>query len=132
MSNSHSIRVFFSSKTLGDFKGRKGLEPVWTCHYCDKKLGVARSSERRDVLPPEVMPLVFSAELASQVLGVSLELVDINRLNMVQRMNERLNGKPVPRVCIGEDFITGSPTKDEIIELYRHVCNNLGESYTIG
>jgi hypothetical protein len=122
MSDGYSIRVFFSSKTIGGFKGRKGLEPV--CHSCDKKLGVASSSEISKIIPSEVMPLVFSAELAAQELGVSFELVDINRLNMVQRMNERFNGKPIPRVSIGEDFITGSSTKDEIIELYHHVCEN--------
>jgi len=37
-------------------------------------------------------------------------------------MNERLNGKPVPRISIGAKFITGSPTTNEIIALYHSVC----------
>ena len=120
MSNIHSICIFFSSKTIGGFKGRKGLEPV--CHSCDKKLGVAKSSELREAIPSEVMSLVFSAELACQELGVDLTLVDITQLNTTQRIRERLNGKPVPRVSLEEEFITGPLTKDEIIRFYRRVC----------
>ena len=112
------IRVFFSSKTVGGFKGRRGMEPV--CHSCDKKLG--KTNELKEVVPPEAMTLVFSAELASRELGVNLELIDVTRLTLAQRMNERLNGKPIPRISIGEKFITGSPTKDEIIHLYHYAC----------
>jgi hypothetical protein len=72
------------------------------------------------------MPLVFSAELAAQELGVTFELIDINRLNMIQRMNERLNGKPIPRVSIGDDFVGATATKDEIIELYHQACDDSG------
>jgi hypothetical protein len=120
MSGGLSIRVFFSSKTVGGFKGRRGMEPV--CHSCDKKLG--KTNELTQVVPPEAMSLAFSAELAARELGIDIELVDVNRLTLVQRMNERLNGKPVPRISIGEEDITGSPTKDEIIELFRRTCDN--------
>ena len=112
------IRVFFSSKTIGGFKGREGFAPV--CHACEKRLG--KTSELKEVVPPEAMTLAFSAELAAEELGTSLEFIDITRLTLVQRMNERLNGKPVPRISIGEKFITGSPTKDEIITLYHRTC----------
>ena len=111
------IRVFYSSRTFGGFKGRSGLEPV--CHSCDKQLGITKDSEVRKVVPAEVMPLVFSAELAAQELGVTFELIDINRLSIIERMNERLNGKPVPRVSIGDDFVDGSATKDEIVALFH-------------
>lgn len=120
MSDGYSIHVFFSSKTIGGFKGRKGLEPV--CHSCDKKLGIVGSSELKEAIPSEVMSLVFSAELACQELGVDLKLVDVTRLDLTQRMKERLNGKPIPRVSVGEDFITGPSTKDEIISFYHRVC----------
>jgi hypothetical protein len=120
MYDESSIRVFFSSKTVGGFKGRRGMEPV--CHSCDKKLG--KTNELTEVVPPEAMTLAFSAELAARELGIDIELIDVNRLTLVQRMNERLNGKPVPRISIGEEDITGSPTKDEIIELYRRTCDN--------
>ncbi len=126
MSDGHSIHVIFSSKTVGGFKGRKGMEPV--CHSCDKKLG--KTSELREVVPPETMALVFSAELAARELGTNIELVDITRFTLVQRMNERLNGKPVPRISIGEKFITGSPTKDEVIALYRHACDDSDRPYS--
>ena len=116
MTNVPGIRIFFSSKTIGGFKGREGLAPV--CHSCDKKLG--KSNEIREVVPSEAMTMVFSAELASQELGVGIELIDINQLSLVQRMKERVNGKPIPRISIGEKFITGNPTKDEIITLYRY------------
>ncbi len=114
------IRVFFSSKTVGGFKGRQGLEPV--CHSCDKKLG--KTNELTEVVPPEAMTLAFSAELAAKELGLSIELIDINRLTLVRRMNERLNGRPIPRISIGEEDITGSPTKDEIIEVYHSTCDD--------
>ena len=109
------IRVFFSSKTIGGFKGREGFAPV--CHACEKRLG--KNNELIEFVPSEAMTLVFSAELASQELGVSLELIDVNQLSLAQRMNERFNGKPIPRISIGERFIAGSPTKDEIITLYH-------------
>ena len=118
MSDGYSIRVFFSSKTVGGFKGRGMMEPV--CHSCDKKLG--KTNEIREFIPPGAMSLAFSAELASRELGVNIELIDITRLTLVQRMNERLNGKPIPRLSIGEEFITGFPTKKEIISLYRRAC----------
>lgn len=119
MSVGFSIRVFFSSKTVGGFKGRQGMQPV--CHTCDKTLG--KTNELTEVVPPEAMTLAFSAELAAKELGVDIELIDINRLTLVQRMNEKLNGKPVPRISIGERFITGSPTKDEIISLYHQITS---------
>lgn len=120
MSIGFRIRVFFSSKTVGGFKGRQGMEPV--CHSCDKQLG--KTNELTEVVPPEAMTLAFSAELAAKELGISIELIDVSRLSLFQRMNERLNGKPVPRISIGEKDITGSPTKDEIIEVYRRTCDD--------
>ena len=118
MTGAPRIRVFFSSKTVGGFKGRRGMEPV--CHSCDKKLG--KTSELREVVPPEAMTLAFSAELAARELGIDIELIDVTRLTLARRMNERMNGKPIPRISIGEKFITGSPTKDEIITLYHRTC----------
>ncbi len=117
MSNGKTIRVFFSSRTIGGMKGREGLEPV--CYSCEKKMGVARNSEVRVLVPSEVMPLFFSAELAAKELGVGFEAIDINRMSIFEKMAEKTNRKPVPRVSIGEDFLAGSPTKDEIIELFH-------------
>jgi hypothetical protein len=119
MTNRKSIRVFFSSRTIGGLKGRKGLEPV--CHSCDKQLGIVRDSEVRVVVPPEVMPLVFSAELAANELGLGFEVIDINRMSIAQKLTEKTNRKPVPRVSIGEDFLTGLPTKDEIVDFYHQL-----------
>ena len=121
MSGEITIRVFFSSKTVGGFKGRYGMQPV--CHSCDKKLG--KGNELQEVVPPEAMTLAFSGEMAAKELGINLELIDVSRLPLTQRMNERLNGKPIPRISIGTSFITGSPTKDEIIALYHSVCHDL-------
>ena len=126
MSAGNIIRVFFSSKTVGGFKGRRGMEPV--CYSCDKKLG--KTNELREVVPSEAMTLAFSAELAAGELGINIELIDITQLTLVQRMNERLNGKPIPRICIGEKFITGDPTKDDIIALYHSTCNSLNGLYS--
>ena len=119
MSNGIPIQVFFSSTTIGGLKGRKGLEIV--CHSCEKSMGVARDSEVRVLVPSEVMPLVFSAELAAKELGVGFEAIDINRMSLVQKLNERTNRKPVPRLSIGDDFLVGSPTKDEIIDFYHRI-----------
>ncbi len=120
MLNDNGIHVFFSSKTIGVFKGREGM--IHVCHACDRNFGI--QNEYEQVIPPEIMALVFSAELASQELGVDLRLIDINRLNLVQRMKEKMNGKPIPRISVGEMFITGNPTKDEIIALYYRSYNN--------
>lgn len=120
MLDDNRIHVFFSSKTIGVFKGSEGM--IHVCHSCDRNFGIQK--EYGHVIPPEIMALVFSAELASQELGVDLKLIDINRLNLVQRMKEKMNGKPIPRISIGEKFITGDPTKDEIIALYYHSYEN--------
>ncbi|MGY5865780.1 MAG: hypothetical protein RTV41_14350 [Candidatus Thorarchaeota archaeon] len=119
MSNGFIIRVFFSSTTIGGLKGRKGLEPV--CYSCEKSMGVARDSEVRVLVPSEVMPLFFSAELAAKELGVGFEAIDINRMSIVQKLSEKTNRKPVPRVSVGEDFLVGSPTKNEIIRFYHQI-----------
>ncbi|TFG27830.1 hypothetical protein EU528_12170 [Candidatus Thorarchaeota archaeon] len=119
MLNDNGICVFFSSKTVGVFKGREGM--VHVCHTCDRNFGI--QNEYEQVIPPEIMKLVFSAELASQELELSLKLIDVNRLNLVHRMKEMVNGKPIPRISIGEKFISGEPTKDEIIVLYRSSCD---------
>ena len=124
MLNDNGIRVFFSSKTIGVFKGREGM--IHVCHTCDRNFGI--QNEYRQLIPPEIMTLVFSAELASQELGVNLILIDINRLNLVHRMKEMVNGKPIPRITIGEKFISGEPTKDEIIALYRRSCDTPASS----
>jgi hypothetical protein len=116
----NGIWVFFSSKTIGVFTGREGM--IHVCHTCDRNFGI--QNEYEQVIPPEIMTLVFSAELASKELGVNLRLIDINRLNMVQKMKEKMNGKPIPRICVGEKFITGDPTKDEIIALYHRSYGN--------
>jgi hypothetical protein len=115
-----SIRIFFSSKTVGGFKGRQGMQPV--CHSCDKTLG--KSNELHKVVPPDAMTLVFPAEIAANELGTTMELVNITQMPFRQRMNERLNGLPVPRISIGDEFITGHPTKDEIVSLYHSVCGS--------
>lgn len=119
MSNGLRICIHYASRTTGGFKGREGLAPV--CQSCDKKLGVKNTVEMRTDIPSDVMPLVFTVQLASEELGVEFELIDTNQLSLVQRLKERLNGKPVPRVSIGQEFTTGSLTKDDIIEFYAHV-----------
>jgi len=113
------IYIHYTSRTTGGFKGREGLAPV--CHSCDKKLGVGGTAEIQAGIPSDVMPLVFSAQLASEELGVKFELIDTNRLNLVQQMKERFNGKPIPRVSVGQEYITGFLTKDEIIDCYNQV-----------
>lgn len=113
-----NIRVFYSSRTVGGFKGRQGMQPV--CHSCDKTLG--KSNELHKVVPPDAMTLVFPAEIAAKELGTILELVNVTQMSFRERINERLNGLPVPRISIGGEFITGHPTKDEIITLYHRVC----------
>ena len=78
------------------------MEPV--CYSCDKKLG--KSNDIRVVVPPEAMSLAFSAELAAKELGISIDLIDTTRMTLRQKMGERLNGKPIPRISIGDEFIT--------------------------
>ncbi|MFX0107510.1 MAG: hypothetical protein ACFE7R_04435 [Candidatus Hodarchaeota archaeon] len=119
MTIGHSIRIFFSSRTIGGFKGREGMAPV--CYSCAKHLGIQRDAETREDIPPEAMPLIFSAQEASQELGVSLELVDVNRLTMIERIKEKMNGRPIPRVTVGDEFVTGCLSKNEIIGLYNRV-----------
>ena len=124
MLDDNRIHVFFSSKTIGVFKGREGM--IHVCHTCDRNFGI--QNEYEQVIPPEIMALVFSAELASQELGVNFRLIDINRLSLVQRMKEKVSGKPIPRISVGEKFITGNPSKDEIIALYYRSYDNQDSS----
>ena len=115
------ICIYYTSRTTGGFKGREGLAPV--CHSCDKKLGVGGTAQVQASIPSDVMPLVFSVQLASEELGVEFELIDTNRLSIVQQMKERFNGKPIPRISVGQEYITGFLSKDEIIEFYHQVTN---------
>ena len=97
--------------------GREGLQPI--CHACDKALGLNKKNKQLiESIPPEVMPLIFSAELAAKELGIILELVDINQMSVFQRIKIKLKGMPIPCLKIGEEFIFGNPTKDEIIERF--------------
>lgn len=94
--------------------GREGLQPV--CHSCEKKLGSKTKDSRSTVhVPAEAMPLIFSAELAAQQLGITFNLVDINQMSVIQRLKFKLQGIPIPCVKIGDEFISGLSTKDEII-----------------
>ncbi len=110
------IRVVFSTQSAGGFRGRTGLEHV--CHICDKRLGIVRDFREIVVVSQETSPLIFSAQLAAEELDVKLELVDIGSMSIVQKLKEMVNGKPIPRIDIGEIFLSGSPTKKEIIETY--------------
>jgi hypothetical protein len=111
------IRVLYASKAIGGFKGREGMNPV--CHSCDKSLGKARAAESKKEIPPEALPLVFAAESASEQLGATLEIVDVSRSDVVQRLKERLSGKPLPRIVVGSDYIAGAPTIEEVIRFFH-------------
>ncbi|MFX1367456.1 MAG: hypothetical protein ACFFAY_02530 [Promethearchaeota archaeon] len=119
MYNGDGIRVYYSSRTIGGFKGREGMGPV--CYSCEKALGIKHNYETMEAIPSEVMPLVFSAHLASEELGIRFRLVDVNQLSIIHRLIESVNGKPVPRVSIGKEFITGCLTKQDIIDFHRRV-----------
>ena len=119
------ITVFFSSRTLGGTHlGRKGLQPV--CSSCDKALGLkVTDSKLADFVPTEDIPLIFSANLAAQHLGIKLESVDINQMTVFQRLKVKLQGIPVPCVKIGKEYITGYPTNDEIVEIYSDIIGKI-------
>ncbi len=123
MPNNPEITVFFSSKTFGGgHKGREGLQPV--CHSCDNALGLKTKNHKlADFVPAEAMPLIFSAELAAQQLGIEFELVDINRMSIIQKLRFKLQGTPILCVKIGGEFIHGIPTKDDIIKYYYVLIN---------
>ncbi|MGY5875408.1 MAG: hypothetical protein RTU30_06660 [Candidatus Thorarchaeota archaeon] len=119
--NDQVITVFYSSRAIGGYTGREGTWMV--CHSCDKALGVkAKEVYSGDLIPPEVMPLVFSAELAAQELGVTFELIDIKHIPVFQRLRFKIQGRPIPCVKIGDEFINGTPTKDEIVEFHSREC----------
>ena len=111
------IRVVYESIEIGGFRGRIGLGPPH-CQSCDKALGIKRNPEVTEIFPQELSPLIFSARLAAEELGIELEYVDIAKLSLIQKLKEYTNGKPVPRLEIGDVFLTGFPTRDQIVELY--------------
>jgi hypothetical protein len=118
MKNGLKIMVFFSSYTVGGHKGREGMFPV--CHVCEKALGVKKNNSKLSVMvPPEAMPLIFSAELAAEELGVNLELIDVNQLPITKRLKIKLRGEQTPYIQVGRARMLGLPTKDEIIALYH-------------
>ncbi len=120
------IRIIYSTKSAGSYYGRKGLEPV--CHSCDKRLGIVRDFQGFVIVPQEISSLIFSAQLAAEELNVELELVDTNSMSLIERLRELVNGKPIPRIDIGEMFFTGLPTKQEIIEIYTTYVKELRDS----
>jgi hypothetical protein len=114
----HEIKVFFSSRSIGGYMGREGFLP--TCHACDTALGLnTKDKQLIESIPPEVMPLIFSAELAAKELGIILELVDLNQMPVFQKLKLKVKGIHTPCLKIGEEFIFGNPTKDEILECFN-------------
>ncbi|MFW9920094.1 MAG: hypothetical protein ACFFED_10870 [Candidatus Thorarchaeota archaeon] len=125
MTNRPSIRVVYSTKSIGSIRGRTGLESV--CHNCDRQLGIVRDFQKIVAIPQEISSLIFCVQLAAEALDVELELVDSSSMSIVQRLKEMVNGKPIPRIEIGEVFLTGFPTKQEIIDMYNtHVKEPIG------
>ena len=116
------ISVFYQSRTIGGKPGRVGLEPV--CHSCEKALGLNSDNTLMKLVPPDALPLVFSAKAAATELGVPFELIDINQLSLVERLKSYISSKPVPRVNIGEEFMVGSPTAQDIIDFYLNVSRS--------
>ncbi|MDF1538997.1 MAG: hypothetical protein P1Q69_08840 [Candidatus Thorarchaeota archaeon] len=118
------ITIFFSSKTIGGgHMGRKGLQP--DCHPCEKALGIGNKDHKLVAfIPAEAMPLIFSAELAAKQLGIKLKVVDVNQIAFLERLKFILCGRSVPCMKIGNEFIIGILTKDEIIEHYLSTFNN--------
>ncbi|MHA1907671.1 MAG: hypothetical protein ACW98Y_10290 [Candidatus Thorarchaeota archaeon] len=90
------------------------------CHSCESKLGLKKKDPTNNrLIPPDVMPLIFSAKSAAEEVGVCFELIDVNQLPISKRLRMMLFGNPIPRVSIGERYLIGSPTKHEIVELYE-------------
>ncbi len=123
MTPEHVIRVYYASKTIGGFKGREGMNPV--CHSCDKHLGKSGGASSREDIPPNAVPLVFVAQAASDQVDSALELIDVARMSTTQRLRERITGKPLPRIEIGSDYITGDPSVEEVIELFHQMFPTL-------
>jgi hypothetical protein len=112
------IKVFFASISVGGYQARDGLQPV--CHACEKVLGInAKNNTISTSIPSETMPLVFSAEQVAHELGTTVELIDINQMSIFQRLIFKLKGISTPCVMIGDEFIFGTPTKDELLEHLR-------------
>ena len=99
------ISVFYASKTVGGFKGREGMNPV--CHSCDKRLGKSGEVTSREGIPPEAVPLVFVAQAASEQVHSALEFIDVAGMSTLERMKERIGGRPLPRISIGSGPIPG-------------------------
>jgi len=111
--------VFYHSRTIGGRPGRVGLQPV--CHACDKALGLKSDDTLTKLVPPEALPLVFSAKAAATELGVPFEIIDINQMSLLERLKALISSKPVPRINIGDDFMIGTPTVQDIIDFYLNV-----------
>ena len=124
MSDGIDFCVFFSSRSIGGYKGRKGLWPE--CHACDKALGLKGKDNTTSVLvPPEAMPLVFTAKQAAQEMGIKLQIVDVNKLAFFKRLKFKLQGITLPCVKIGEEYIFGNLSKDEIIRIYSNLQSDI-------
>ncbi len=119
MRNPKGISVFYQSRTIGGRPGRIGLEPV--CHSCEKALGLKSDDTLTTLVPPEALPLVFSAQAAATELGVPFKIIDISQLSLLERLKTYISSKPVPRINIGEEFMTGTPTTQDIIDFYLNV-----------
>jgi len=116
--NDLCIRVFYSSRTVGTSSDRMGF--MHACHSCEERLGLKKKDQSgTHLVPPEVMPVIFSAKSAAKEVGVECEIIDINQLSRRERLTHLLSGKPLPRVSISDSFLTGIPTKQEIISLYE-------------
>jgi hypothetical protein len=97
-----------------------GFMPV--CHSCESRLGLKKKDQSGEhLVPPEVMPMIYSAKSAAEEVGAEFELIDISKLPITKRLRMLLSNKPIPRVCIGTHTLAGIPTTQDIIDAYHSI-----------
>ncbi|UCE10951.1 MAG: hypothetical protein JSW61_03200 [Candidatus Thorarchaeota archaeon] len=70
------------------------------------------------IVPPDVMPLIYSAKAAADEIGCKLIVIDIATMGFREKRRSKVTSLPIPRVQVGLEVLPGIPTKAEILELY--------------
>ena len=91
-------------------------------HYqCDflHKGGHLDPSKGSIAVPQEDQPLLYAATEAAKELGCDLQVIDLNRVGVFQRLKDMVSGKPLPRIEIGDRTLDVSSKKIDVIAAYK-------------
>jgi hypothetical protein len=90
----------------------------YQCDYLHKG-GHLDPTKGSIAVPQEDQPLLYAATEAAKELDCDLQVIDLNKVGIFQRLKGMISGKPLPRIEIGDRTLDVTSKKIDVIEAYR-------------